>query len=32
MSETCEHDWKTVNYDENVEIQKCTRCGELRRL
>jgi hypothetical protein len=30
MSE-CDHDWQTVNHDENREILKCTKCGELKR-
>lgn len=32
MSDSCDHQWVTVNHDENVEIQKCTECGELRRV
>jgi hypothetical protein len=31
MADACEHDWKVVNHDENREIYKCTKCGELRR-
>jgi hypothetical protein len=30
MSE-CEHDFQVVNHDENREILKCTKCGELKR-
>ena len=28
----CDHDWQTVNHDENREIRKCTKCGELQRV
>jgi hypothetical protein len=31
MSEDCDHDWQVVNHDENREILKCTKCGELKR-
>lgn len=27
----CEHDWQIVNHDENRDVYKCTRCGELKR-
>jgi hypothetical protein len=30
--ETCAHDWQVVNHDESREIQKCARCGTLRRV
>jgi hypothetical protein len=28
---TCDHDWTVVNRDENRLVEKCTRCGALRR-
>jgi len=31
MSEQCDHDWQTVNHDENREVLKCTKCGEIKR-
>jgi hypothetical protein len=31
MSEECEHEWVTVNHDEDREVLKCARCGELKR-
>ena len=31
MSDSCEHDFQVVNHDENREILKCTKCGELER-
>jgi hypothetical protein len=29
--EQCDHDWQVVNHDENRDILKCTKCGELKR-
>jgi hypothetical protein len=31
MTDSCEHDYQVVNHDENREILKCTKCGELER-
>jgi hypothetical protein len=31
MNSACDHDWQVVNHDENREILKCTKCGEIRR-
>jgi hypothetical protein len=31
MSDECEHDWQVVNHDENRDIYKCVKCGELKR-
>jgi hypothetical protein len=31
MEERCDHDWQVVNHDENREILKCAKCGELKR-
>jgi hypothetical protein len=30
-NDECEHDWQVVNHDENREVLKCTKCGELKR-
>jgi len=30
-ADTCDHDYRVVNHDENREILKCTRCGDLKR-
>ena len=30
-TDSCEHDYQVVNHDENREILKCTKCGELER-
>ncbi len=28
---TCAHDWQVVNHDEGRQIEKCSRCGALKR-
>ena len=28
---SCDHDWTVVNRDENRLVEKCSRCGALRR-
>jgi hypothetical protein len=27
----CDHDWQVVNHDENRDVLKCSKCGELKR-
>jgi hypothetical protein len=28
---SCDHDWSVVNRDENRLVEKCSKCGALRR-
>jgi hypothetical protein len=28
---SCDHEWSVVNRDENRLVEKCSKCGALRR-
>jgi hypothetical protein len=32
MTDECEHDWQVVNHDENRDVYKCAKCGEIKRV